>query len=100
MTTAHKQTLVGTLGLSLGPFVLYTLWLLPTECGVRLSPPFDMLTWVFLVASVILGVCFLWRLPIPVAVKPWAVLLYIAVVGCVLFVYTFLVAGVVFDRWL
>lgn len=100
MNQADKQTLVRTLGLTLGPFVLYTIWLLPTECGVRVKPPFDTLTWVFLAASILFGVCFLWRLALPAAVKLWSTLLYIPAVGCALLYYALLVAGVVFGNWL
>lgn len=100
MTKAQKQTLIGTLGLTIGPFVLFTFWLLPTECGLRVSPPFDTFHWVFFVASIVFGVCFLWRLAIPAAVKLGATLVYIPVAGCALMYYALLVAGVVFNNWL
>ena len=98
MSTKQKQAVIGTLGLLLGPFVLYTPWLIATDVG-RLSPS-RFLSLAAFGASVILGVWFLWRLPIPTIAKICTVPVYIIVAGYVLSIYIFVIAGVVFGRWL
>jgi hypothetical protein len=67
MTATRKRACVGTVGLLFGPFAFFSLWLLPTECGVRFG--LEEVCYLFLFMSVIVGLCFLWYVPIPLVAR-------------------------------
>jgi hypothetical protein len=98
MTATIKKTCVGTLGLLLAPFAFFSLWLLPTECGIRFG--LEGVCYLFLFMSDVIGLCFLWYLPIPLVAKICATPFYAFAMGCALFTFWLVVGEAVFDRWL
>jgi len=96
MTATIKKACVGTVGLLFGPFAFFSLWLLPTECGIRLG--LESVCYLFLFMSDIVGLCFLWYLPIPLVAKICATPFYAFIMGWALFTFWYCVGEDVFDR--
>jgi len=95
MTAATKKAWVGTVGSLFGPFVFFSLWLLPTECGVRFG--LEGLCYPFLFLSVMVGLGFMSYLPIPLVAKFCVTPFYAFFMACALFTFWYYVGESVFD---
>ena len=89
-----KKACVGTVGLLFGPFAFFSLWLLPTECGVRFG--LEEVCYPFLLMSVMVGLGFLCYLPIPLIAKFCVTPFYAFFMACALFTFWYSVGESVF----
>jgi hypothetical protein len=85
MSSTRRKAWVGTAGLLFGPFLFFSLWLFPTKCGVRFG--LEGLCYPFLFMSVMMGLGFLWYLPIPLIAKFCVSPFYGFFLACALFTF-------------
>src|SRR5688572_6087643 len=95
-TRRMRSELINLLGLVVGPFAFFSLWLIPAKCGRAVEWPFKWLSWAFLLEALVVGFYFLWQLPIRPITKAGATLLYVPVTAYLLFLYWLIVAEYVF----
>ena len=100
MTRNRKDAVIGTTGLLFGPFALMTslllleVWL--NRAGMRLC----ILSLLALPGSVMVGLWFLWRLPLRRMVRVCAAPVYTMALVYLLFVYLLVFSGQVLGNWL
>lgn len=83
------------------PVLLYTGWLLATECGNDIEGDLGVyLTWLSMAVSILIGGASVFCIPIKLRYRIILFLCYAAGYGIFLFYYTFVVAASVFDNGL